>query len=663
MAIDIGGTFTDLVLETPDGENRSTKVLSTPGELVRGVMDAVAAAGVELSDVGMFVHGTTAGLNALLERRGAKVALITTSGFRDVYLIGRGSRPAMYDIHYRKPETLLDRAAIYEVDERIAADGSELTPVDVESVRSVASTIKSEGYTSVAVCLLHAYANGQHERELRDILSEVVADVPVSLSHEVAPIWREYERTSTTVMSAYITPIMGAYLAELQDELSSHGLGVPAYITESNGGVMTATMAAGKSVLTLFSGPVGGVVGTRSVGDDIGRTNLIGIDVGGTSFDVSLVQGGQLSLQPEYQLQGLPILAPAIEVNTIGAGGGSLIWEEQGRLHVGPESAGARPGPASYGFGGDQPTVTDANVVLGRLPAQQRLAGSLALDVTAAQDALSAVGARLGLNAAVLAEQALEVAHFKMAEAIRELTVERGLDPRDFTLCAFGGAGGLHAAALADELEIARIVVPALPGAFSAWGMLQTGIRHDAIRTFYKALDGAAPEVTQALGELRAEMAQVLTTEGVPQAEQRFEAAADLRYTGQEYSLTLGLDSWTSVDGLAERFHAAYDARYGHSNLQERVEFAALRVAGLAATGGRARPSSNGTSPGEAIEVVYIRFGGQDLQTKVFTRDRMPAIVAGPAIILESTCTTLVPPNWSASVIESGHLMLERATP
>ncbi len=660
IAIDIGGTFTDLVTETPEGETRSTKVLSTPEELVKGVMNAVEAAEIDLDQVSLFVHGTTAGLNALLQRRGAKVALVTTRGFRDVYLIGRGSRPAMYDIHYKKPAPLLDRAGIFEVDERLNADGSELTPIDVDSVRKVADAIRGEGYTSIAVCLIHAYANGEHERQVRDVLAESLPDIPLSLSHEVSPVWREYERTSTTVMSAYITPIMSTYLAELENELHQHGLSVPVYITESNGGVMTAAMAASKSVLTLFSGPVGGVVGVRSIGADIGQANLIGIDIGGTSFDVSLVQDGQVSLQPEYQLQGLPILAPAVEVNTIGAGGGSLIWQDAGRLHVGPESAGAQPGPASYGFGGDQPTVTDANVVLGRLPARQRLAGTLALDVSAARSALSAVGEKLGLDAASLGEQALEVTHFKMAEAIRELTVERGLDPRDFTLCAFGGAGGLHAAALADELGIEKIIVPALPGAFSAWGMLQSGVRHDAIRTFYRPLADAAPQVAEALGSLHREMTQILAAEGVPEAEQRFEAAADLRYTGQEYSLTLGLDSWDSVDGLADRFHEAYDARYGHSNRHERVEFAALRLAGLAAPADRLRSPTARPRPGEAVEVVYTRFGGRDLETGVFRRDAMPEEVEGPAIVLEANCTTLVPPDWSARVIEDRHLMLER---
>ncbi|MBM3679199.1 MAG: hydantoinase/oxoprolinase family protein, partial [Actinobacteria bacterium] len=340
IAVDIGGTFTDLVLETAAGQVSTAKELTTPGRLVDGVVDAVRTSGAVPDEVSLFVHGTTAGLNALLTRTGSRVALVTTRGFRDAYLIGRGHRPEMYDLHYRKPPRLLERDAIFEVDERLAADGSVRAPVDEGSVRAAAAAIAAGGFEAVAVCLLHAYANPAHEERVSELLGAAL-DVPIVASHGIAPEWREYERTSTTVMSAYITPILSAYVAEVEGALRDEGLRVPVYITESNGGVMTAGVAAQKAVLTLFSGPVGGVIGARAAGADLGYADLIGVDVGGTSFDVSLVRGGEATLQAEFELEGLPVLAPAVEVHTIGAGGGSLIREVGGALRVGPESAGA----------------------------------------------------------------------------------------------------------------------------------------------------------------------------------------------------------------------------------------------------------------------------------------------------------------------------------
>jgi N-methylhydantoinase A len=666
VAVDIGGTFTDLVLEADDGSHAwSGKVLSTPGRLVDGVVAAVRASGVAASDVSLFVHGTTAGLNALVERRGARVALVTTRGFRDVYLIGRAHRPDMYNLHYRKPPPLLDRASIFEVDERLAADGSELAPVDEASVRAAAAAIREGAHDAVAVCLLHAYANPSHERDVADLLSAEL-DAPIVLSHLVAPEWREYERTSTTVMSAYITPILKSYVEELAAALGREGLRVPVYITESNGGVMSAAIAGEKAILTLFSGPVGGVVGARAAGSALGLENLIAIDVGGTSFDVSVIRAGEAALQSEFELQGLPVLAPAVEVHTIGAGGGSLIRESFGRLRVGPESAGAAPGPACYGRGGDEPTVTDANVVLGRLPAAQRLAGTMPLDEEAARRVLGRVGESFGLDAVAVAEQALEIAHFAMAEAIRELTVERGLDPRDFVLCAFGGAGGLHATALADELEIDCVLVPAMPGAFSAWGMLQGDVRHDTVQTFYRSLDAAAPELSSVVETLKERLAGLLSADGAAGRLMRFDVAADLRYVGQEYSLTLPLaqaeverlDDYT--DGLAGRFHGAYQGRYGHASPSEPVEFVAVRVAAvaeLARPGTRSDASGNGS---EAAGTQTVRLDGREVTAALYRRRDVARAVAGPAIVLEDTCTTLVPPGWTARPAEGAHLVLER---
>lgn len=668
VATDIGGTFTDLVLEDATvGRMSTAKVLSTPSHLVDGVVAAVRASGVPADQVELFVHGTTAGLNALLERRGAKVALVVTRGFRDVYLIGRGNRPRMYDLRYVKPTPLLDRSMIFEVDERVAADGGELVPVDLASVDAAAEAIAAGGFDAVAVVLLHSYVDGAHERIVADRLAERL-DLPIVQSHLVAPEWREYERASTTVMSAYITPIMRRYVDELERGLADAGLRVPVYITESNGGVMTAKVADEKAILTLFSGPVGGVVGARAAGAALGIQDLITIDMGGTSFDVSLVRGGEAPIMSEFELQGLPVLAPAVEVHTIGAGGGSLIREVGGALRVGPESAGASPGPACYGNGGTEPTVTDANVALGRLPADQRLAGSMALDRDAAVAALDRVGARFGISGVELAEQALEVAHFAMAEAIRELTIERGLDPRDFTLCAFGGAGGLHATALAEELEITRVLVPAMPGSFSAWGMLQGDIRHDGVQTFYRSLEEAPADLPQAVEELKQRVSVLLAAEGVDGRTVRYEVGADLRYLGQEYTLTLPLsdaevaDLASHTDALVRRFHDAYLERYGHASTEQPIEFVVIRIAAIVPIehkgDGAAAPETTGVH--EPLgRSTYIE-GGTTYDAELWQRERVAEAISGPAIVLEQTGTTVVGPGWTARPVAGGHLLLEK---
>jgi N-methylhydantoinase A len=667
VAIDIGGTFTDLVLEDArTGTSRGLKVLSTPGHLHDGVTAALRATGVRAADVDLFVHGTTAGLNALLERRGVRVALVATSGFGDSYVIGRGHRPEMYDLRYHKPLAPLQRNDIFEVAGRLGPDGSELVPLDEAAVTEIGKLIRDGGYGAVAVCLIHAYANPAHELRVAELLGEQL-DVPVVTSHAIAPVWREYERTSTGVISAYITPIMKDYLAQLEAALREEGLSVPVYITESNGGVMGSTIAADKAALTLLSGPVGGVVGTRAAGEALAIANLISADVGGTSFDVSLVRHGELELQSEFELQGQPILTPAVMVHTIGAGGGSIIHEAFGALRVGPQSAGASPGPACYGNGGTDPTITDANLLLGRIPSSQRLAGSMPLDVDAAGTALESVGRRFGLDAEGLAEQALEVVHFSMAEAIRELTVERGLDPADFALCAFGGAGGLHATDLAEELGVTTVVIPAIPGAFSAWGMLKGDIRHDAVQTFFHDLASLDGELPAAVRDLQARVRGLLELDGVAAEAISFEVTADLRYVGQEYTLTVPVtrEEVDSVENgratIAERFHAAYQLRYGHASPHLPIETVALRLAGIAEIErvGATDAAADG-SDGAVPSTAPLRERGTTVQAAVYRRDTLTGPIEGPAIVLEDTGTTVIGSQWTARPAAAGHLLLER---
>ena len=659
IAVDIGGTFTDLVMES-DAGTQVAKVLSTPEDLVEGVLDAVEVAGADLEDVSLFIHGTTVGLNTFLERSGGKVALVTTRGYRDAYIIGRGHRPDMYDLKYHKPAPLVERDSILEIDERISASGEELTPLDANSVEVVAKAIAEAEYEAVAVSLIHSYVDPLHELETREILRRTLPDIPIVLSHEVAPEWREYERTSSTVTSVYITPRVRDYLSRLSQALRDKGLSVPLHITQSNGGAMIADSAADRAVLTLYSGPVGGVIGGREVGRRTDQPDLICIDMGGTSFDVSIVRGGQVGMQSEFELQGLPILAPAVELVSIGAGGGSLIYERHGGLRVGPESAGSFPGPASYGRGGVRPTVSDANVVLGRIPRAQKLAGSFTLDRQAAEDALASVAGFFDLTATDLAEQALDVTHFVMAEAIRELTVERGLHPKDFAIVAFGGAGPLHAAFLAEELEVERVLIPANPGVFSAWGMLQGDVRHDAVTTHYRRLDQPVVDLTEPIERLKDKVCREMEVDDEQRAGMRFETHVELRYVGQEYSLPIRLAAAAADEEFKASFHARYEERYGHANPEAPIEMVAIRLTGIREF--ERGPSGDGDEQtgGAGRTSEQVIFNGRSMDVPIVDRADLSGRLVGPAIVMEPSTTTVVPPGWELRVGSQGHLIMER---
>ena len=660
IGVDIGGTFTDLVLETESGTEVS-KVLTTPEDLVEGVLQAVDEAGADLGEVDLFIHGTTVGLNTFLERSGGRVALVTTRGYRDAYLIGRGHRPDMYDLKYQKPTPLVQRDSIFEVDERITASGEVLTPLDSNSGEVVAKAIAEAEYEAVAVSLIHSYVDPLHELEVKDLLKEHLPDIPIILSHEVAPEWREYERTSSTVTSVYITPRVRDYLSRLSEALRDAGLNVPLHITQSNGGAMIADSAADRAVLTLYSGPVGGVIGGRELGRQTDQPDLICIDMGGTSFDVSIVRDGQVGMQSEFELQGLPILAPAVELVSIGAGGGSLIYERNGGLRVGPESAGSFPGPACYGRGGVRPTVSDANVVLGRIPRSQKLAGSFTLDRSAAEDALESVAEFFDLTAIELAEQALEVTHFVMAEAIRELTIERGLHPKDFAIVAFGGAGPLHAAFLAEELEVGRVLIPSNPGVFSAWGMLQGDVRHDAVVTHYRRLDQPVTDLTEPIERLKDKVCREMEVDEAGRADMRFETHIELRYVGQEYYLPIVLPGTMADEDFKAAFHDRYNQRYGHSNPEAPIEMVAIRLTGILEF--RRDFSGEGTvsggGDGEATEPVI--FDGRSIEVPIVDRNSLAGRrLVGPAIVVEPSTTTVVPPGWELYEGAQGHLIMEQ---
>ena len=665
IGADIGGTFTDIVYQDcATGACGATKVLSTPDDPARAVLRGIELAIPTGSAIDFFVHGTTVGLNALLTRRGAKVALLTTESFRDIYTIQGNDRGEIFSIRWNKPEPLTPLEHTFTARERIAATGEVVTPLDTDDLDCFVEAVREEGFEAIAIAFLFAFKNPRHELEAGEYLAERLPGMPIGLSHRVSPEWREFERTSTTVMDSYLAPVVRGYLETLVDGLG-HRLpeGRRLHVMQSNGGVMTAEAASETPLQTLLSGPVGGAIGGRALSAAIGRPNLICIDMGGTSFDASLVVDGLPSGSNEAKIEGLPVQMSVVDIHVIGAGGGSIAWEEAGAMRVGPQSAGSMPGPACYGLGGTEPTVSDANLVLRRLDGANFSGGEMALDRGAAIRALEPIGHVFGLTAEAMAQGVVDVVNAKMADAIRTITVRRGIDPRDFSLVAFGGAGPAQAGALAEELGIREVIVPVHPGAFSAWGMLQTDVRHDLKETLYSfwdLLDLAGLE--SAFAGLEENGRRQLLAEGIDPGAITFERAIDFRYHGQEYVLTIPVpEGPIDMDAVRRSFDAAYDRQYGHSSPENRVEMANVRVAAL---GRLARPASAppAREPARPPRERNVHFAGRPRKTVIIDRNGLAIgdLVDGPAIIEESTATTLVPPGWRAAVIEGGHLSMKK---
>jgi N-methylhydantoinase A len=669
VSMDIGGTFTDVVAyDEHGGQYAAGKASTTPADLTEGVLAGLEQVVDSPGEISFTVHGTTQGLNAFLQRRGERVLLLATRGAGDVYHIARGNRTRLYDVHFRKPEPLLPRSDIVEVGGRLDYAGAEIDALDEEAIRAAARRVRAEGFGAVAVAFLFSYVNPAHELRAEEILRDELDGVTVSLSHRVAREWREYERTSSAVIDAYTAPIVRRYLERLESEMRARGLRVPLHVMQSSGGIVTAESARDLTLQTLLSGPVGGTMGGVALARLLDRPNLVCIDMGGTSFDVSLVVEGAPDVSSEAELEGFPLLMPVVNIHTIGAGGGSLAYAEAGGLRVGPESAGADPGPACYGRGGTQPTVTDANVVLGRVDESNFAGGSMTLDAGAARDAVAALAVELDLDTTALAEGICDVANAKMAQAIRTLTVEKGIEPRDFALVAIGGAGPMHAVFLARELGIREVLVPRFPGAFSAWGMLESEVRKDASRAYFTPLAEAdRGDLARLLAELEEEGYAALAEEDITRETGRVQHAFDLRYIGQEYTLTIPLtgagepEDEGFEDALSHRFHDAHQTRFGHANLGAPVEVVAVRTTALGDLG-RAEP----THLEEVAEAGYpsvtrqVTFGRTVRDTIVVRRDdlRRGAVVEGPAVISEHTATTVVPPGAQATVDEFGTLVV-----
>jgi N-methylhydantoinase A len=613
------------------------------------------------------VHGTTVATNTALERDGARLAVVVTAGHKDVLVVGRGNRMAMYNIKAPPNRPLVPRSQCFEVRERMRVDGSVLTPLDERNVDEVADRLAGEGFEAVAVCFLHAYANPEHERRCAERLAKRLPMATVTTSADVLPEFREYERFSTTALNAYVAPRMRRYLGDLRHKLSEAGMLAPLTIMTSNGGSLPATRVEAMPILSMLSGPAGGVIAAAHVGEAANCPDLITCDMGGTSTDVCLVRGGGYGMTTEGKIGAFPVKIRQIDINSIGVGGGSVAAVATGGfLSVGPRSAGAVPGPACYGRGGTEPTITDANVMLGRLGVEQPLGGAIKLDRPAATAAVSKVAAQLNLTPSKMAEGILRIAAVSLAGAIKEVSVMRGIDPREFALLPFGGAGPLHAAAIADELGMRSIVVPPLPGNFSALGLLIADIRRDFVRTRVSAIDKTTVEdVRGALQELLRSGESELDAAGFSPGRQHFTASLDMRYAGQSFELSVPVAM--DVAGMTEierAFREVYAARYGAAT-DRPVEIVSYRLAALGLSEKPTLPAINRAGRSLSAAVCGRRtvvFDGAELEAPIYHRDRLPPgeAIRGPTLIEETGSTTVVPPGWSVALDEIGCLLMRR---
>jgi N-methylhydantoinase A len=667
IAIDTGGTFTDCVLVRPGAPPVVAKVASTPADpseaMVAGIRRLLAEAGARPEEVGAVAHGTTVATNAMLERRWARVGLITTEGFRDVLEIGDQMRPELYGLRQRRPEPLVRRALRKEVAGRLWADGTVDVELDEDAVRGAARDLQAEGVESIAVAFLFSFVDDRHERRALELVRETVPGVYACASADVSPTVREHPRTSTTVVNAALAPVVERYLTRLQVALRQEGMrGARLRVMQSNGGTATAAQAGATAHKLLVSGPAAGVIAAQALARE-GHDRLLTFDMGGTSTDVGMVVGGHVAQRHETLADGAhPVVAPTADIHTIGAGGGSLAWRsEDGRLRVGPQSAGADPGPACYGNGGRQATVTDADVLLGRLGPDTPLGGELHPDPELARAALAELGEQLGLDAHDAAAGVLAVAHATMSGALRVVTSRRGHDPRDFALVAYGGAGPLHAAALARELGIDEVLVPALPGAFSAVGLLEADLRHDVLEAVNRSLASfAGDELERALLALEADGDRRLARDGVPAADRGSSRHASVRYAGQDFALEVPAGAPADPVALAERFHREHEQVYGQAARGEPVELVALRVEALGAVA-RHDLGAPGSAPAPPARERDVWFAGRGwCATPVLGRAALgaDAVASGPLVVEQPDCTVLVEPGQEVRVDEDGTLVL-----
>jgi N-methylhydantoinase A len=677
VGVDVGGTFTDVVVvDEETGEYSVTRTPSTPKDQSIGVEEVLRKiaqkSGISYGDISRFIHGTTVATNALLERKGAKSALITTKGFRDVFEIARQTRPDLYDFWAKRPRPPIERHLVFEVSERVLFDGRALKELDPIEVKDIVEKLRESKVESVAICLLHSYANPSHEEKLKEIISNRLPGVHLSISSEILPEIREYERTCVTAINAYVLPRVERYLMNLLERKDRLGIKPTIHVMESNGGIMDAKVAGKRSVHTLLSGPAAGVLAAKSLSQLTREQNLITLDMGGTSTDICLMEGGEYYLTTEREIAQFPIRVPVIDIHTIGAGGGSIAWiDEGGAMIVGPQSAGADPGPACYNIGGTEPTVTDGNLLVGHLNPNNFLGGEIRLFPDKAKSAIKEHLSVVGKDPVENGEGILRVVNSNMVKGIMVVSVQRGYDPRKFDLVAFGGAGPMHAAFLARELGIRRIIVPPNPGNFCAFGAVLANVRYDYVTTCLKPVDDlSVDDYNKIYEKIKSSGTRDLAVEGFSQDKVLFACTADMRYKGQTWELTVptpdAVRSPQDIQRIAEDFHAIHKRTYGYDMKDEKVIAVNLRAAAIGEVPKvrmKKRASENEKPPSEARTSFRNVFsGGTHIEYQVFDRTRLVSgnALEGPAIIEEYGSTTVIPPGMKARVDSYDNIIIDR---
>jgi N-methylhydantoinase A len=685
VGIDIGGTFTDVALvDETSGRIEVAKVSTTPVDfgqaVLTGIRQGLDANAIAATDVSLLAHATTVVTNALLQKKGARAGFVATRGFRDLLELRRSSRADLYDLLQDAPDVLVPRRWRFEITERIDAQGTVVTPLVDDEILALIEAIRAAGLQTIAVSFLFSFLNDAHERRVGAALRQALPDVQVYLSCEVLPEIREFERASTTAVCAYVGPLLAAYLDRLQRAATD--LGLPQlHVMGSSGGVFDIKEALRMPAAAVESGPAAGVIAAALAGRQLGRPNLISFDMGGTTAKASVIVGDEISVTAEYEVGGSghanrwmhgtghPIRVPVIDLAEVSAGGGSIAWVDPGgALKVGPRSAGADPGPAAYGAGGTAPTVTDADVVLGYLDRTALLGGALRIDSAAAERAIAAdVAGKLGLSVTEAAARIVEVVNSNMAQALRIVSVERGHDPQEFSLIAFGGAGPVHAAALAAELQIPEVIIPPAPGAFSALGLVASDLKRDFSRTLYADLDSVDPgRIADVLAGMEAEGLRFLDSANVPQPRRALLRLADVRYRRQAYELTVpiaeGTITGTTLETLSESFHTKHEQTYGHANRTEPVQLVNLRLTALGRLPGLTltQRADAAATRLHSREVWFAETGF--VATPVHWRDGLVpgATISGPAIVEAVDSTSVVPPGWRAAVDDRGYMKLVR---
>ena len=695
VGIDIGGTFTDgTLVDSTTGEVTTSKVLSTPSNPASGFISAVEKllathGSIDPTEIEHVVHATTVATNAIIEGKTATTAFITTEGFREMLEIARQIRPSLYDLQFEKPQPLVPRQLCYEVPERLNAQGEVITPLDESVVEQVVEKIAETGVEAVAVCLLHSYRNSAHEQRIGELLRAKLPDITISLSSDVVPEFREYLRASTTVINSSVAPVVSTYLSSIREKLNSSGVTSELLVMQSSGGVYPAEAASDSPVFMVESGPAAGAVAAAALGTSLGSPDVISFDMGGTTAKASLIRNGQPNVTRDYSVggaaqagtgafggaSGYPIRTPVVDLVEIGAGGGSIAWVDSGgALRVGPHSAGADPGPVCYGLGGTEPTITDANLVLGRLDPDYFAGGDMQLDLKGARNAIKTQCADpLGISIEEAAHGIVEIANTAMVNALRLVSVQRGHDPRDFMLIGFGGAGPAHTVRLAEQAGIPNVLIPLAPGTASALGLLVTDVRMDSSATLIARADSVQPDdIAGHFARLEDEGAKAHQSAASSSGEPVFERAVEMRYWGQSFELSVPAPDRELIDRqwlneLCESFHDAHETAYGFRAQDEPVELVNLR---LTTVGKIARPnmkkleetSSDASSALKGSRPVYFSESNGVTETAVYDRVKLPAGAqfSGPAIVEEPDCTTVVHPAWNVLVDEYGNLSISK---